>query len=106
MASGDGSAPVFGDSGEWPRFFERHRTFFETFGALNDTICKILIREFEVDSTDKEVVHFLGRLTIEDFMEVLLLSGNGYGIGTLKILRGQYKRSVTAAYIAKHPPSA
>jgi hypothetical protein len=74
MASGDGSAPVFGDSGEWPRFFERHRTFFETFGALNDTIRKILIREFEVDSTDKAVVHFLGRLTIEDFMEVLPLS--------------------------------
>ena len=106
MDSPDGCVPVFGDSDEWQRFFERHRTFFETFGALNDTIRKTLIREFEVDSADKEVVHFLGRLTIEDFMEILLLSGNGYGIGALKILRGQYERTVTAAYIAKHPASA
>ena len=52
------------------------------------------------------VVFLIGRLCVEDFSEVFLLSGNGYGFGALKILRGLYERAVTSAYIAKHPEQA
>lgn len=46
---------------------------------------------------------FLGQLIREDFMEILLLCGNGYGVAGLKILRGLYERAVTATYLAKNP---
>jgi hypothetical protein len=47
------------------------------------------------------VVFYLGRVAADDFSELLILSGNGYGIGALKVLRGMYERVVTAAFIMK-----
>jgi len=52
------------------------------------------------------VVFGLGRIVADDFGELLTLSGNGYGIGAYKILRGMYERLVTAAYVAKNPSEA
>jgi len=52
------------------------------------------------------VVFYLGRAAADDFGEVLILAGNGRGIGAYKILRGMYERVVTAAFIAKKPSEA
>lgn len=52
------------------------------------------------------VVFYLGRAAADDFSEVLILAGNGRGIGAYKILRGMYERVVTAAFIAKFPSEA
>jgi hypothetical protein len=52
------------------------------------------------------IVYTLGRIAVDDFSELLVLAGNGWGIGALKIIRGMYERVVTAAYIAKHPEAA
>lgn len=49
------------------------------------------------------VIFFLGRVMLEEFMEILLLCGNGYGIGGHKLLRGLYERAVTAAYLVQYP---
>jgi hypothetical protein len=52
------------------------------------------------------VVFYLGRAAADDLGEVLILAGNGRGIGAYKILRGMYERIVTAAFIAKNPSEA
>ena len=39
----------------------------------------------------------------EDFFELLLLAGNGYGFGAQKLLRGLYERAVTTAHLIQHP---
>ncbi len=52
------------------------------------------------------VVFGLGRIIADDFGELLVLAGNGYGIGAHKILRGMYERLVTAVYIAKNRSEA
>jgi hypothetical protein len=52
------------------------------------------------------VVFGLGRVIVDDFAEVITLSGNARGIGAYKILRGLYERLVTAAYIAKNRSEA
>ncbi len=39
-------------------------------------------------------------------MEILLLAGNGYGVGAQKLLRGLYGAAVTARYISQHPEKA
>ncbi len=51
---------------------------------------------------DKVPFH-LNRLCAEDFSEILLLCGNGYGIGAEKVLRGMYERAVTATYLHDKP---
>jgi len=65
-----------------------------------------LVVAFETKVMADRLVFFLGRAAADDFGELLTLSGNGYGIGALKIVRGMYERIVTAAYIAKHPAEA
>ena len=52
------------------------------------------------------IVYTLGRMAIDDFSEMVLLAGNAWGIGALKILRGMYERTVTSAYIAKTPEAS
>ena len=52
------------------------------------------------------IVYTLGRIAVDDFSELVILAGNGWGIGALKILRGMYERIVTAAYIAKKPEAS
>lgn len=61
---------------------------------------------FEDQMTADRVVFGLGWLIVDDFGELLTLSGNGLGIGAYKILRGMYERIVTSAYIAKNPSEA
>jgi len=52
------------------------------------------------------IVYTLGRIAIDDFGELIVLAGNGWGIGAMKILRGMYERIVTATYIAKNPEAS
>jgi hypothetical protein len=52
------------------------------------------------------IVFTLGRIAADDFGELIVLAGNGWGIGALKILRGMYERVVTSAYIAKVPEAS
>ena len=48
----------------------------------------------------------MGRLCAEDFNEICVLVCNGYGYGSLKILRGFYERVVTVAYISENQNEA
>jgi hypothetical protein len=45
-------------------------------------------------------VSFYERLCCEDFFEVLLCCGNGYGVAALKLLSTLYERGVT---LHEHP---
>jgi hypothetical protein len=62
--------------------------------------------KFEDKLTAERIVFFLGRIAVDDLGEILMLSGNGYGFGAYKIVRGMYERVVTAMYIAKDPSEA
>jgi Family of unknown function (DUF5677) len=61
------------------------------------------VTEFDNRVWADRVVFYLGRIAADDFSELLLLASNGYGFGSLKVLRGMYERIVTAAFIAKNP---
>jgi hypothetical protein len=52
------------------------------------------------------IAYTLGRIAVDDFSELVILAGNGWGFGALKILRGMYERVVTSAYIAKKPEAS
>ena len=97
---------VFGLGDEWQAFLKRHPKFTEKLQPLFETLHKTFIREVQTPEPADRVVFFLGRLSVEDFMEILLLCGNGYGIGGMKLLRGLYERAVTLGYVAKNPDKA
>ena len=45
----------------------------------------------------------LGRSAVEDFFEIWVLGGNGYGFGAMKILRTLFEKVATAGYLCNHP---
>lgn len=97
---------TFGLPDEWDDFLVRHALFAEKLKPLTETFRKVFIRQVETTEPAERVVLGLGRLSVEDFMEILLLCGNGYGVGGMKLLRGLYEKAVTLGYIAKNPEKA
>jgi hypothetical protein len=99
-------AYVFGFPDEWAAFQERHVEFLKALENLIDTINRVKAHTFTPRCLAGEVLLFLGSLVFEDFTEVWVMAGNGLGTGALKVLRGMYERTVTAAYIARFPDEA
>ncbi|MBU1052761.1 MAG: hypothetical protein KKC46_02895 [Proteobacteria bacterium] len=98
--------PTIGFQKEWQDFFDKHPLWPEKYKLLTSTLSKIFNREITTVSFADSIVFHLGRLCVEDFNEIFLLCGNGYGIGSLKILRGLYERVVTLGYISDNPTQA
>ena len=87
-------------------FLARHTTFFERLPHLREAMDLAFIRTLHDSTLDNRAVFYLGRLCVEDFFEVIVLSGNGYGLGGLRLVRGMYERAITARYLHLHPGSA
>lgn len=99
----DGEIKGIGVTEEQEHFIKRHRSFFDRFPNFQQALDAVFVRQFSNSNPTDRVVFNLGRLCAEDFMEILVLAGNGYGIGALKILRGMYERAVTAWYLHSKP---
>jgi hypothetical protein len=78
---------VVGFPEEWESFAARNPELLTALPVLFNTIESIFNRVTSSDLPDN-VIHSLSRIASEDFIEVFLLSGNGHGIGGLKVLRG------------------
>ncbi len=98
--------PIVGFPDEWDAFFKRHPLWGEVFDRLHQIFELIFIRNAKIESQADAIVFLMGRLCIEDFNEIFLLSANGYGHGSFKILRGLYERVVTISYISKNKNEA
>jgi hypothetical protein len=94
---------AFGLKDDWLLFSKGHQMLLRKLPLLFKTFERIFLRTTETTEPADRVIYFLGRVAVEDFMEIVLLCGNGYGVGALEILRGLYERAVTAAYLAKYP---
>jgi hypothetical protein len=112
---------TFGLPGEQANFVARNAPFLEVLPRLTARINESLaLRTLTPDpraATESEedwqrrvaahrLVFFLGRLAAEDFMEILLLCANGYGMAGLKLLRSMFEGVITGIYIARHPEEA
>lgn len=93
----------YGYPEEWAAFSKSHQEFLKRFKNLEKAIGVAFDRVHQTTTPVEKTIYFQGRLIVEDFMEILLLSGNGYGIGAQKLLRGMYERAVTNRYLMNHP---
>jgi Family of unknown function (DUF5677) len=112
-----------GDAKAQEEFLRNNDAFLREYPQLHKLLAKVFVRVLDQTdnalglegdaaraSEDKSlaqiVVFYLGRAAADDFAELIILSGNGRGIGAFKILRGMYERIVTAAFISENPSEA
>jgi len=93
----------YGYREEWTAFTARHLEFTRRFANISRAVDVAFQRVHETTTQVERTIYFLGRVAVEEFMEILLLCANGYGIGAQKLVRGMYERVVTARYLYKHP---
>jgi hypothetical protein len=121
-----------GDAKAQRQFLLKNEAFLREHPKLHALLTKIFIRTLVIPTMEQQieqlgeslpapdsvtiaaedrllarpVVFYLGRAAADDFGELVILCGNGRGIGAYKILRGMYERIVAAAFIAKNPSEA
>jgi hypothetical protein len=95
-----------GNRVEQGEFIRSNPARIKAIENLYATARQVFLRTFRSDKPAGRVGFYLGRICVEEFSEILLLAGNGHGIGALKILRGMYERAVTSAYILANPDQA
>jgi hypothetical protein len=110
-----------GDQKAQSRFIVTHEAFLREFPELQralDTMLTESQRKIseeratakDAPRTDEElasaIAFSLERAAYDDFAELLVLAGNGLGLGATKVLRSLYERLVTAMYIAQKPSEA
>jgi hypothetical protein len=93
----------YGYPEEWAEFSKGHQEFLKRFKNIETAIGVAFQRIHQTTQPLEKTIYFQGRLIVEDFMEILLLCGNGYGIGAQKLVRGMYERAVSARYLMDHP---
>lgn len=98
--------PIVGFPKEWKAFFNRHPSWHQVLKKLHQVLETTFIRTPSLSTPAERIVFFMGRLCAEDFNEICLLVCNGYGYGSLKILRGFYERVVTIAYLSENQDEA
>ncbi len=96
--------PTIGYPERWAAFNQRNSKFVaDCYPALVRTSEKLLNRWVPIETVADDIIFLLGRTSFEDYCELWVLAGNGYGIGAYKILRGLYEKVVTLGYLVKHP---
>jgi hypothetical protein len=93
----------FGFPEEMDDCARRNALFFERWPNLKMAVDAAFQHGHEGTGVIDRVVYMLGCVCQEDFLEMLLLIGNGYGIAALKLLRGMYERAVTMTYLSENP---
>ena len=94
---------IFGFPEEWSDFRERHSVFLERFPNIAEATRIAFQRVMPESEPIERFVMLYGRLCVEDFHEILLCCGNGYGFAALKLLRALYEKAVTLEYLNNNP---
>jgi hypothetical protein len=100
---------VLGMTDEWEDFQKRNPDFVEYLPKFLDLVTEMLTIPVAPDPNHENaagVVHLLARTCWEEMHEIVLLSGNGFGIGALKLVRSLYERAVAVVFISKNPEQA
>jgi hypothetical protein len=94
---------IFGFPAEWRDFHERNALFLQRFPHLKAAFDIAFLRTAHFSEAIDKFLFMYGRLCCEDFFEILLCCGNGYGLAATKLLRGLYERGVTLLYLQESP---
>jgi hypothetical protein len=90
-----------GDREASQRFYERNKPVIEVATDTHD-LCYQMVKlaQPKLDGQDKTMIWLLGASCLREFEEIVLLVGNGFGTGAIKLMRSFYERVVTMSYLA------
>jgi hypothetical protein len=88
---------------EWAYFQATYPDFLKHVPKVVAFAERVIKSEVEFEPPVNIVIHGLTMMCIEEFMEIVLVCGNGYGIAGLKLLRTMYEDAVTAHYLYLEP---
>jgi hypothetical protein len=94
---------VYGFAEEATHFDLRHPLWHQNMPRLAHAIDLAFTRTQMMNTPEEKFVYFYGTLVAEDFMEILLMAVNGYGVAAMKLLRSMYEHTVTLRYLHDHP---
>jgi hypothetical protein len=87
----------------WAEFQSQHEALLKHIPDLVGLYEAALDSPKELPTPVDRVVHGLTRMCIEEFMEIIVVCGNGCGIAGLKLLRTLYENAVSARYLHLEP---
>lgn len=96
----------YGFPDECKKFEQRHPLWSEITGNLVKAMNLAFTRVQVMDGVADKLVYFFGRIVLEDFMEITLVSYHGYGVAASKLVRSMYEHAVTLRYLHEHPEEA
>lgn len=97
------NATQFGDPEKQKEFINSHINLLESLHALEPAL-NAALASCDTSTLEGRVLYFLGRMIIEDdFNAILILYANGFSNSAKQILRGMFERTVTLAYLNRHP---
>lgn len=97
---------MYGFPEECAKFSGRHPLLEEMMANLRKALDIAFTRTQTMDNAGDRFVYFFGRVILEDFMEIALISHHGYGVAASKLVRTMYEFTVTLDYLHKHPEEA
>ena len=96
----------FGETEASKAFWNRNPTSFPALMRLLALTNKTFGREWKPKNRMQDIGFHLGETCRTDFLEILFLAVNGYGIGAQKLLRGLFERALALGYIRTRPEKA
>jgi hypothetical protein len=94
---------IFGNPLALREFENRRPLLVPAMETVHTLVRSIYGRRIEDMPPSRQVVFLLARHALEDYAEIGLLCGYGYGHGGHKLLRGMFERVVTVFYLSAHP---
>ncbi|MGO9125003.1 MAG: DUF5677 domain-containing protein [Terriglobales bacterium] len=95
--------PIYGFPDECKKFDERNPEFYPGLARLVDALNLAFTRIHDNPNVTDRFIYLFGRMCVEDFMEIVLVSMHGYGAAAMKLLRSMYEHTVTLRYLFEHP---
>jgi hypothetical protein len=94
---------IIGSPEQWRVFAESNRVFMETLPKLRSAIDATVGRSATDQLPIDRAIMTLGWICGNTFHEILILCGNGLGIGGLRLLRVLYEHAVIMQYLCAFP---
>ena len=90
---------IFGHPEFWDKVHTKFRSVFEAIAKVDDARNSLLSRQHTGLTPNQKVLFYLTEITGFSLAEVVLLVGNGYGPGAVKIARSMLEYAVNEEYL-------
>lgn len=95
---------IFGYPDFWSEVYTKFSTAFDAIGQdLKLATAMLNVAHSRISNQQQAGQYMLASLSMSSMLELIILAGNGAGVGAMKIARGMFETAVIAEYLRTHP---